>query len=125
MRIFTFLLLICLLSNCTRLTQKNITLYVSNINEREKNINLMVYINDSLYIKNDFNYSTITPNYDAFVYKLINGAYSLKVLKNGVNIYTDSIILKKDMFIYLSYGEGLNGEGKIFLKKTTVNYILH
>jgi hypothetical protein len=85
----------------------------------------MVYINDSLYIKNDFKYSTITPNYDAFVYKLINGAYSLKVLKNGINIYTDSIILKKDMFIYLSYGEGLNGEGKIFLKKTSVNYILH
>lgn len=88
-------------------------------------MNLKVYVNDSLCVNNSFKYSTITPNYDVFVYKFDKGVYSLRILKDDNQLLVDTFNLKKNMFIYISYGQGLEGEGKIFLKKTTINHTLH
>ena len=125
MRIISFLIVAGLLSNCSRLSQKSLTLYITNIKETEKVVNLTVYVNDSLCVSNSFKYSNITPNYDVFVYKFDKGVHSLKVLKDGNQLLVDTFNLKKNMFIYISYGEGLQGEGRVFLKKTTVNHKLH
>ena len=125
MRIVFFLFVSCLFSNCSRLTQKSLTLYVTNIKETEKVVNLKVYVNDSLCVNGDFRYSTITPNYDVFVHKFDKDIYTLRVLKDDNQLLADTFNLKKDMFIYISYGEGLEGEGRIFLKKTTINHTLH
>jgi hypothetical protein len=100
-------------------------LYVNNIKATEKSVNLKVYVNDSLCVNNSFKYSSITPNYDVYVYKFDKGVHTLKVLKDDNQMLTDTFNLKKDMFIYVTYGEGTQGEGMIFLKKTTTNYKLH
>lgn len=105
---------------------RNLTLYVTNINETEELIQLKIFIDDSLYVNNDFTYSSITPNYDTYVFKFDKGVHKLKVIKDGSLVLADTFNLRKDMFIYVSYGEGLQGQkGKVFLKKTTTNYKLH
>lgn len=123
MRTIIILITAFLFSNCSRV--KNLTLYVTNIKENEKYANLKVYVNDSLCVNKSFKYSTATPNYDAYEYKFDKGVYRLKVFKDDNQLLVDTFDLKKDMFIYVSYGEGLQGEGRIFLKKTNTNYKLH
>lgn len=100
-------------------------MYVTNIKETEKSVHIEVYINDSLCVTNNFKYSSITPNYDVYVYKFDKGVHTLRVLKDGNQMLTDTFNLKKDMFIYISYGEGTQGKARIFLKKTTTDYKLH
>lgn len=100
-------------------------MYVTNINETEKFVRLKIYVNDSLCVNNDFNYSSITPNYDVYEFKFDRSVHTLKVFKDDKQMLVDTFHLKKNMFIYISYGEGTLGEGMIFLKKTTINYKLH
>jgi hypothetical protein len=123
MRAIIILFIICSFLSCSRL--RSLTLYVTNIKETEKSVGLKVYVNDSLCVNNNFKYSSITPNYDVYVYKFDKGVHTLKVFKDDNQMLTDTFNLKKDMFIYISYGEGTQGEGMIFLKKTTTNYKLH
>ena len=123
MRIIIILLIASSLINCSRL--KNLTLYVTNIKETDQSVRLKIYVDDSLCVNDKFKYSRVTPNYDAYVYKFDKGIHSLKVFNKNSELLTDTFDLKKDMFIYISYGEGTKGEGRIFLKKTTVNYKLH
>lgn len=123
MRAIVILFITCSFLSCSRL--RSLTLYVTNIKETEKSVSLKVYVNDSLCVNNNFKYSSITPNYDVYVYKFDKGVHTLKVLKDDNQMLTDTFNLKKDMFIYISYGEGTQGEGMIFLKKTTTNYKLH
>lgn len=103
---------------------RSLTLYVKNIKESEKSVNLKVYINDSLCVNDKFAYSAVTPNYDVYVYKFDKGIHALKVLKDDNQLLTDTFDLNNDMFVYISY-EGLQGEGRCFIKKTTINYKLH
>jgi hypothetical protein len=122
MRPILILFIACSFLSCSQL--KNLTLYVTNIKETEQLIHLKIYINDSLCVNSNFKYSTIIPNYDVYVYKLDEGVHTLKILKDDNSLLADTFNLKKNMFIYISYGEGRQGEGRIFLKKTTVNYKL-
>ena len=123
MRIIYILLIAFTFFNCS--SQKSITLYVTNIKETELSVHLKIYVNNSLYVNNNFKYSKVTPNYDVYMHKFDKGIHTLKVLKGDSELLVDTFNLKKDMFIYVSYGEGIKGEGTIFLKKTTVNYKLH
>jgi hypothetical protein len=124
MRITIVVLFIaCIFLSCSRV--KNLTLYVTNIKEAEESVHLKIYVNDSLCVSDNFRYSRITPNYDAYEYRFNKGVHTLRVFKNDEQLLTDTFSLKNDMFIYVSYGEGIQGEGRIFLKKTTTNYKLH
>ena len=123
MRIIIILCIACNLLSCSG--TRKLTLYVTNIKETEKSVHLKVYINDNLCVNDNFKYSPITPNYDAFEYKFNKGIHTLKVLRDDDSqLLIDTFNLKKSMFIYISYGQGTQGEGRIFLKKTTVNYKL-
>ena len=123
MRTIVILFIACSFLSCSGV--RKLTLYVTNIKETEKSVHLKVYVNDSLCVNDNFKYSTITPNYDAYEYKFDKGIHTLKVLKDDSQLLVDTFNLRKDMFIYISYGEGTQGEGRIFLKKTTTNYKLH
>jgi hypothetical protein len=123
MRRIVILFIACSFLSCSG--TRNLTLYVTNIKETEKSVHLKIYVNDSLCVNDNFKYSTITPNYYAYKYKFDKGIHTLKIFKDGSQLLTDTFTLKKNMFIYISYGEGSQGEGRIFVKKTTVNYKLH
>ena len=112
-------------TGCSAQSQKQLTFYVSNIEENERNVRLKIIVDDSIFIDQDFVYSRVVPNYQPFTFKLNKGVYHFDVIKNDVSLLKDTFNLKQNTFIYLSYGKE-NGRGeKIYLKKTTIDYKQH
>lgn len=119
-----FVILTVIFSGCLR--AKSVTLYVTNINETEQSVQLEIFIDDSLCVNDNFQYSSTSPNYDAYEMKFDSGVRALKVVKEGSQIISDTFDLNESLFIYISYGEDLRGDkGKVFIKKTRTDYKLH
>lgn len=101
------------------------TLYVSNIEETEANVNLKIRINDSTVIDDVFKYSRVTPNYSAYSFSLKKGIYKLTALKENRILLTDTVDLRSNTFFYISYGKEKGVEEKIYSMKTRTNHKLH
>jgi len=98
---------------------------VSNIEETEANVNLKIRINDSTVINDIFKYSRITPNYTDYSFPFKKGIYTVSILKENRVLLTDTVNLRSNTFLYISYGKEEGVEEKIYLMKTRTNHQLH
>jgi hypothetical protein len=117
--------LVFLFSGCSAFSQKKVGLYVVNNEETEKNVELKIYIDDSLCVNQTFRYSNVVPNYELHSFEFRKGIHKIKVLKEDKEMISDTFNLKKGIFIYISYGKENGSEEKIYLMKTTKNHVQH
>lgn len=122
---FCVYVIILFFSGCSAFSQKKVGLYVVNNEETEKNVDLKIYIDDSLYVDKNFQYSNVVPNYELHSFVLKKGVHKIKIFKEDKQLLLDTFVLKKGLFIYISYGKENGSEEKIYLLKTIKNHKQH
>lgn len=122
---FCVYIIVLFFSGCAAFSQKKVGLYVVNNEETEKNVDLKIYIDDSLCVNKNFRYSNVVPNYELHSFEFKKGIHKIKVFKEDKQLLSDTFDLKKGLFIYISYGKENGSEEKIYLMKTTKNHKQH
>lgn len=84
--------------------KNKITFYIENGSRVDTLINFKVSINEKKKIDTIFRYSTITPNYDTFIFdEPVKDSISIKATTNTGAIHEFKVKFDKDTYIFLSY----------------------
>ena len=118
-------LIASLFFSCYPFSQKKVNLYVVNNEETEQKVDLKIYIDDSMYVNKNFQYSNVVPNYQLHSFEFRKGIHKIKIFKENKQLLSDTFDLKKELFIYISYGKENGSKENIYLMKTTKNYKQH
>lgn len=103
MKYLICVLLITLFTACQN-KKGQVTFYIENASRVDTLINFKVLINEKLKIDTLFKYSTITPNYDTFVFEeSIKDSISIKAITNAGVSKEFKIKFDKNAYVFLAY----------------------
>ncbi len=84
--------------------KNKVTFYIENGSRVDTLINFKVSINEKNKIDTLFRYSTITPNYDTFIFdEPVKDSISIKVTTNTGASHEFKVKFDKDTYIFLAY----------------------